>query len=306
MFRTWRKVEIPCRTPPLPEQFLYAIANYAISRADVIFAGLLVLGFEGLLRTGELLSLTPQDILLRNGETLIHLKHTKTSRRKAATEVVHFEHSWAYVVLESAKELAIHFQGLHTPMWGASHQLFRKRFRQYLKVFQLHRMGFRPYSLRRGGATALFLRTKSYDAALQTGRWESVKAAKVYIQLYHVFHSSPSQQISKLWSPIGTLYDQLYKSSLGVRGSTIWEVQFTKWILLWDHRRSWMKGSCFGIKCVAVLKRAIAKMRLPGRWCSWWTYDSESFVNFFCRGDWTNSLWNPWLTAKGCAELSPM
>ena len=182
LFRTWRKVEVPTRTPPIPELFLYSLANYAISLGDILFAGLLVLGFEGLLRTGELLQVTPADILLRDGETLIHLKHTKTSGRKAATEVVHFCHSWAYVLLEATKEMAITFQGNHVPIWGASHQLFRQKFRRYLKVFCLHRMGFRPCSLRRGGATALFLRTKSYDAALQSGRWESVKAARVYIQ----------------------------------------------------------------------------------------------------------------------------
>jgi hypothetical protein len=45
----------------------------------------------------------------------------------------------------------------------------------------LQKHAFRPYSLRRGGATAVFQQTKSMEAALLRGRWESTRVARLYI-----------------------------------------------------------------------------------------------------------------------------
>ena len=40
---------------------------------------------------------------------------------------------------------------------------------------------FRPYSLRRGGATSYFAKHASLDRLLIAGRWQSSKTARVYI-----------------------------------------------------------------------------------------------------------------------------
>ena len=40
---------------------------------------------------------------------------------------------------------------------------------------------FRPYSLRRGGATSLFVKVGSLDRVLLLGRWTAVKTAKIYL-----------------------------------------------------------------------------------------------------------------------------
>ena len=211
MFKTWRRVEIPVRSPPIPKQFLYCMANYAISRHDVLFAGLLVLGFEALLRTGELLRVRPHDVLLRQGQCLVHLAQTKTTAKRGAPEVVPFRKPWAYTLLQTVQEIAKSEQGNLVPIWNRSHQAFRKKFRKYLRYFKLHRFGFQPYSLRRGGATEVFRETGSYDLALDAGRWQSTKVAKVYIQeglsrLPHLVLPMRDQALLDKWDPFNSSF----------------------------------------------------------------------------------------------------
>ena len=206
LFRTWRRIEIPVRSPPIPKQFVYSMASYAISKQDIIFAGLIILGFEALLRTGELLQVRPHDILPREGQCLVHLKQTKTTAKRGAPEVVPFRQQWAYMLLQTVQEVAREQQGNFVPMWSRSHQSFRKKFRKYLRYFHLHRFGFQPYSLRRGGATEVFRRTGSYDLAIFAGRWQSTKVAKVYIQeglsrLPHLVLQPQHQALLDEWDP---------------------------------------------------------------------------------------------------------
>ena len=181
-FHTWRRLEVPMRAPPLPIDFLYTIANFALSLNDLLFAGLLLLGFEGLLRTGELLKLRPLDVVVRDAQCLIRLEDTKTSRRKSATEVVHFDRPWAVEVVDALVGSLRQSPRNLLPIWPFTAQAFRQRFKTYLRHFSLGKCRFRPYSLRRGGATQLFIERKSYDSAIQKGRWSSVRAARVYIQ----------------------------------------------------------------------------------------------------------------------------
>ena len=42
-------------------------------------------------------------------------------------------------------------------------------------------MGFRPYSLRRGGATFFFQKHQSLDKTLVQGRWHTQKSARIYL-----------------------------------------------------------------------------------------------------------------------------
>ena len=41
--------------------------------------------------------------------------------------------------------------------------------------------GFKPYSIRRGGATAYFRVTRNMEATLDRGRWSSARVARIYI-----------------------------------------------------------------------------------------------------------------------------
>ena len=62
---------------------------------------------------------------------------------------------------------------------------WREFFNECCKGLKVSDWSFRPYSLRRGGATSLFLKTNFLDKVLLTGRWTEVKTAKIY------FNSGP-------------------------------------------------------------------------------------------------------------------
>lgn len=67
------------------------------------------------------------------------------------------------------------------PLWSQSAAAFRARFRQLCDLMGLTSHQFRPYSLRRGGATDMFQRSHSMEAELIRGRWQSSRVARLYI-----------------------------------------------------------------------------------------------------------------------------
>ena len=50
-----------------------------------------------------------------------------------------------------------------------------------LRSLGVSALGFRPYSLRRGGATAFYRRTANLQATVERGRWAHVRVARIYI-----------------------------------------------------------------------------------------------------------------------------
>ena len=62
-----------------------------------------------------------------------------------------------------------------------SHRVYRAHFSRLLKELHLEAFGFRPYSLRRGGATFWFQRHGSFGRLLVQGRWQAAKTARVFL-----------------------------------------------------------------------------------------------------------------------------
>ena len=160
---------------------IYSVANYAIVHNDSVFGSLILLGFFALLRTGEILNLKPCNCLLSKERGLLTLEFTKTGKRDAATESVVFEDEFTLLALQECLILR-KGQGLSAvPIWTTSAANFRNKFAFYMRRFNLEQHAFRPYSLRRGGATAIFQETGSMELALLKGRWQSVRVAKIYL-----------------------------------------------------------------------------------------------------------------------------
>ena len=88
----------------------------------------------------------------------------------------------------------------HTALIPWSSTKFRALFEEGLVATNLQHYKFKPYSLRRGGATDQWLLTKNYAQVSHLGRWSSEKTLKVYIQdsvallTTLQFQSSPTQQ----------------------------------------------------------------------------------------------------------------
>ena len=181
LFAVWRKLEVPNRAPPLTAVLVEGLASYALAHDDLAMATLFLVGFYGLLRTGELLSLKVSDVLVANRMAILSLVDTKSGKRKAASEVIHINNFFAVECLSSLQALRQAQGAAGGFLWTLSQAVFRHRFNQYCNKFDLGKFNFRPYSLRRGGATHVFQTTKSMETTLVLGRWESQKTARVYI-----------------------------------------------------------------------------------------------------------------------------
>ena len=58
---------------------------------------------------------------------------------------------------------------------------WRALFNSCLEGLGIQSLGFRPYSLRRGGATYWFQRHQNLDRILLQGRWHTQKSARIYL-----------------------------------------------------------------------------------------------------------------------------
>eukprot|EP00438_Fugacium_kawagutii_P019293 Skav217196 [mRNA] locus=scaffold557:202048:208126:- [translate_table: standard] len=181
LYRLWRRIEKPTQAPPLPKVFVTALINRALEMEYMDLAVTVSLGFWGLLRTGELMTLFPFQILLGAKEAILQLGATKSGLRRNQDENVVVEHLPTLLLLQTWLDIRRHEQTLTQPVYPMGPQHFRDEFRKLLQYFRL-KDTFRPYSLRRGGATHDFKSHGQMERTLIRGRWSSTLAARQYIQ----------------------------------------------------------------------------------------------------------------------------
>ena len=178
LMKTWVANETPNRAPPLPEHVLVSMCGCACFNQHYGFAISLVAGFYGMLRTGEILGLRRKDFALdqHHRKVLLSLGMTKTGKRLGASESVVFGFDKVVRVLQRWMSMTKPLDTL-TP----SPAKWRCLFNTCLQGIGIESVGFRPYSLRRGGATWWFAKHHSLDKLLIDGRWQAAKTARIYI-----------------------------------------------------------------------------------------------------------------------------
>ena len=147
LFRTWRRIEVPARAPPLTLQLVRSMAAFELSNSNLEMACILLLGFHCLLWTGELLQVAAEDFISGKQSGVLRLSNTKTSQRFAA-QAAHDAISRSPYLTSLVD---IRNSGMATKLWNGRSQSFRKRFNEVLLAFGVQKHLFRPYSLRRGG-----------------------------------------------------------------------------------------------------------------------------------------------------------
>jgi len=135
-------------------------------------------GFEGLLRAAEVFTLRTKQRHFKKdlSSIFISLPNTKGSALKGAAEGVLIDEPKLTKLL--ARAAANLLPG--NLLLRRTQQQFRIIFDACISECQLDGH-FRPYSLRRGGATHWFRTTGSLDATTDRGRWNCVKTARIYI-----------------------------------------------------------------------------------------------------------------------------
>ena len=178
LLKTWMANELPSRAPPLTEEALHTLVGYALFHCQFQFALSLMMGFYGLLRTGELLSIRNRDIAQSSAKAVavISLGLTKGGQRTGAAESVTLCEEDTLRRLWQWKQST----SPNTSLCPPPHQ-WRKMFNEAISALGLESYEYRPYSLRRGGATFFFSKHGQLDRLLIQGRWQSSKTARLYI-----------------------------------------------------------------------------------------------------------------------------
>ena len=181
VYATWRKYEVPARAPPLTAEIVLGMAGWCLAHDHLTMGALLLLGFHCLLRTGELLQLCPKDFLLGESTGLVTLQSSKSGLRNNAKESVTIHDCFTLELVRTMLEVKLS-QGLsQVPCWSQSGTVFRDLFARILSHLHLSGLNFRPYSLRRGGATLEMQVHGLMERVLVRGRWKNSSVARIYI-----------------------------------------------------------------------------------------------------------------------------
>jgi len=177
LLRTWQKLEPPTRTTPFTPFIVLGLAGLALASGLEALAAVLLVGFEGFMRTGELFSLIREDVVFLGGRAVLRIRFPKTGQKAGEHESVVIQKGVAVRILRRVwLRLAPGQKVLDLTPYQA-----RLALTELLSIAELDSFGFGWYSLRRGGATHFFSRSQNMEATLVRGRWAATRTARMYI-----------------------------------------------------------------------------------------------------------------------------
>lgn len=179
--RGWSRLVPAVSYPPLTWDLTALIAFRLAVSNRWLSAVATLLGFDCLLRVGELTGLLREDVAdsrdVRFGAHFqgmaLRLRRTKTGPNQ-----------WVMVrspAVISLLRLVLSRTAPGCLLFSTSADTFRRHFKRACSALLLSEH-YVPHSLRHGGATALFLAGERIEDILLRGRWASSKTARRYIQ----------------------------------------------------------------------------------------------------------------------------
>eukprot|EP00971_Amphidinium_carterae_P349027 6490805-Amphidinium_carterae.1 len=178
LFRTWTRFELPQQAPPLPKLHVFALARFCRLQQWQSTMCLLLLGFHTLCRSGELFAIRKRDITINpiTGQGVLFLPISKSGERSGHQESVSLRDPWLgkllYCILRPLSSDAL--LSSETPACQ------RARLQTAVAALQLA-PSIRWYSLRRGGATALYQQGAEFNHIAIRGRWANAQTVRIYI-----------------------------------------------------------------------------------------------------------------------------
>ena len=181
LYHNWRKIEVPVRAPPLSALIVRAFVEHLLNKDEITAAFLIALGFHCYLRTGELLGLRFRDLQISHNAGVVTIQAGKSGLRHNIDEAVAI---YDPLVRELGRLVCLlpHNISQSSPIWPQSAAAFRKVFLDCTIFFQLQSLCYKPYSLRRGGATHDYLVKGILEPIILRGRWRSLGVARLYIE----------------------------------------------------------------------------------------------------------------------------
>ena len=178
--KAWQRQELPVRALPLALSMVQAMAMLRVRKGQWRTAAAYLVAFAVFLRTSEILGLRKQDVVLDRGSAntaVLHLGYTKSGKRRGEPESVVLRNSEAVLALGFALE------GLDPGdcLVNATPAVFRKQFAEDVRRLGLSSEKYKPYSLRRGGATHQFRSGGTMAEIAEVGRWTHLGTCRVYV-----------------------------------------------------------------------------------------------------------------------------
>ena len=164
---------------PLTSGILVSLVACALLRGETSLAFVLLLGFVGLLRIGEIVSLKCYHLHFLGGGTQLHisLPDSRGAKRSTLPESVVIKHHL------TVKFFARSFSQCAPDdfIYPCTHASLGRDLTRIALAIGVRHPNLTPYSLRRGGATWLFKSILNYDYVQDHGRWSQAKACRIYI-----------------------------------------------------------------------------------------------------------------------------
>ena len=204
LITAWDKSEVVARSFPINDEMTWALAGAALALNWYLIAFAIVVGYSGMFRVMELLSLTAGCLsgsLAEDSVTLL-LENTKTSDRKQTTERVTIREPKAAAALVLLADGKLPGDLLFS---GLSPKKLRSALRSLSVSLGLQDLLITPHSFRRGKATARFRETGSFHVVAEEGRWDSLKTCRKYVDLAAREVASYSVDRAKLGSAVECL-----------------------------------------------------------------------------------------------------
>ena len=177
LLKTWQRMEPPLRALPLSPLMVLGFAGACVRLGCLPAAAAMLVGFNTMLRPGEMYQLKVSDITWAGNQAALALHKTKTGQRKGATELVvcrsHLANFWLLRASQTRPPNSVLLDG--------PPEKFRALFFYLLAHFSIAGY-FTMYSFRRGGATWDFLTSHSMEQTLLRGQWQSSSTARIYLQ----------------------------------------------------------------------------------------------------------------------------
>ena len=193
--KAWEEQEPSQLRSPLPLPILIGMMCLARVHASqtqgadrqklLVFSALLGLGYFALLRPGELLALTPNDLSLPNQLTFgapcvtVTLKKPKNFRQLGYSQ---FAVVYQPDICNWITWLCMTTCDPMKPLWPHSGAEFRRLFKHVGKKLLGGNHSFTPASLRAGGTTLMFDLVGDINRLRLMGRWSSAQSLEHYVQ----------------------------------------------------------------------------------------------------------------------------
>ena len=155
------------------------MAGFALEEGDRATAAAVLVCFNGILRPVECMLTAGQCTFdLDRGVVHLNLGFTKGGKRSGTAERVTIDELEAVLLLAEL----LQGQPAGTQLYPRGTGGFRRAFRRLVQSIGADPDRYKPYSLRRGGATHHFRILGSLSKTCVRGRWRHQPTARIYIQ----------------------------------------------------------------------------------------------------------------------------